>query len=103
VKQVPFEGSSCFKSGGIYYGECVDGNRNGYGLLYCTGNWGIPLLFECEWGAAIKGGWILIVDNKWRKYEGQFDHEYLRTGTGRWEHEDGHTYIGEWKGDKHHG
>ncbi|TNV81384.1 hypothetical protein FGO68_gene12814 [Halteria grandinella] len=103
VKEVPFEGNRIFKSGGIYYGECVDGKRNGYGLLYCTNNYGVPCLYECEWGATIKGGWIAIWKNKWDKYEGQFDQEYRRTGTGRWENEDGDTYIGEWKDGSMHG
>ncbi|TNV77279.1 hypothetical protein FGO68_gene7105 [Halteria grandinella] len=104
VKQLPFEGNEYLESGGIFFGECKNNNRNGYGLLYCTDYvYGAPQLYECEWGAAIKGGLLTIGDNTWEKYEGEFNQQYLRTGTGRWENQDGDTYIGEWKDDRQNG
>ncbi|TNV71854.1 hypothetical protein FGO68_gene8549 [Halteria grandinella] len=67
---------------------------------------GYPCLYECEWvkGTTTKGRMVVIVDNnQWDNYEGQFNARLFRTGTGRWEHEDGDTYYGEWKHDKTNG
>ncbi|TNV82078.1 hypothetical protein FGO68_gene410 [Halteria grandinella] len=100
IKQMPFEDK--WIKGGIYYGQCVDGLRNGYGLLYCT-NDGDPFLFECEWGDTVKGRQIWIEGDKYMKFDGQFDEGYLRTGNGSWLQEDGVTYLGEWKDDQKHG
>ncbi|TNV73619.1 hypothetical protein FGO68_gene13932 [Halteria grandinella] len=98
LSQLPFEGCSDLKAGGIYYGQCVDGVRDGYGLLYCTEEDDDQQLFECDWikGTPIKGRWIKVVDNLWENYQGEFDEEYLCQGLGSWEDEDGHTYTGEW-------
>jgi len=70
---------------GTYYGQHVNGLREGHGLLFTT--WaGDPHLYECEWtkGVPTKGRRICIFNNEWYKYEGQFDQLYLRTGTGNW-------------------
>ncbi|TNV83684.1 hypothetical protein FGO68_gene5789 [Halteria grandinella] len=107
VKQLEFEGNTIFKAGGIFYGQCADGVRDGYGLLYCIYiDDGIPTLFECEWakGSPTKGRRMLI-DNegKWMNYEGQFDEQFLRNGSGMWVDEYGESYIGQFKAGKHHG
>ncbi|TNV72127.1 hypothetical protein FGO68_gene14135 [Halteria grandinella] len=92
-------------SGGMYYGESREGQRDGYGLLYCISSDGNQRLFECEWvdGLPIQGGWIVVFQNKWEKFEGQFDHRYLRTGSGKQQHEYGDSYQGEFKDGLQHG
>ncbi|TNV82240.1 hypothetical protein FGO68_gene13889 [Halteria grandinella] len=102
---LPFEGN-CWSDSGWFYGECVEGVREGYGLLYCISKKGNQNLFECEWvkGTPTKGRHVMIDDdNKWHYYEGQIDARLAKTGTGRWEHEDGGTYQGEWKHDRSNG
>ncbi|TNV82178.1 hypothetical protein FGO68_gene10752 [Halteria grandinella] len=80
--------------------------RDGYGMLYCTGKLtGNPYLYECEWvkGTPTKGSRVWInKDNKWENFEGQFDEEYLATGTGRAYRQDA-AYEGEWKDNNPHG
>ncbi|TNV72449.1 hypothetical protein FGO68_gene4889 [Halteria grandinella] len=89
---------------GVYYGQHVNGLREGYGLLFTT-QAGYPYLYECEWakGMPIKGRQICIQNNEWYKYEGHFDQLYLYTGTGNWQCEDGHTYQGQWERHKRNG
>ncbi|TNV84318.1 hypothetical protein FGO68_gene2762 [Halteria grandinella] len=108
VKQMEYEGSETFYQGGIYYGECVDGAREGYGLLYCISkNGGIKFLFECEWvkGAPTMGKQLIMIveENLWEIYEGQLDARFARTGTGRIENSTGATYQGEWKDHRMNG
>ncbi|TNV77990.1 hypothetical protein FGO68_gene11048 [Halteria grandinella] len=99
VRIMPFEGSEKLQSGGIYYGQCVNGMRDGYGLLYCTDNDADLLLYECHWkeGKPTEGELIVIFKNKWSKYEGKFDDRLLRAGVGSYQHEDGASYVGEFK------
>ncbi|TNV84187.1 hypothetical protein FGO68_gene4901 [Halteria grandinella] len=105
VRQLEFEGNEFFEKGGTYYGECVEGLRDGWGLLYCIHTQGPECLFECEWthGVPVKGKRVLIEKDQWHYYQGQFDARMIRTGTGRWEHEDGRTYEGEWRDGKSNG
>ncbi|TNV73190.1 hypothetical protein FGO68_gene10970 [Halteria grandinella] len=89
---------------GMYYGQHVNGLREGYGLLFTT--CGIDLfLYECEWtkGMPIKGRQVSISNKMWQKYEGQYDELYLMTGTGNWQNEDGQTYQGQWQRNKRNG
>ncbi|TNV83501.1 hypothetical protein FGO68_gene11606 [Halteria grandinella] len=89
---------------GVYYGQHVNGLREGYGLLF-TSEKSVPFLYECEWakGMPIKGRWIYFFYNVWEKYEGQLDELYLMTGTGNWEDQDGWTYQGQWQRNNRHG
>ncbi|TNV76675.1 hypothetical protein FGO68_gene10427 [Halteria grandinella] len=105
VRQLPFEGFEKLQQGGIYYGQCVDGMRDGYGLLYCTNRSGIPLMYLCQWekGKPTKGCGLGILKDKWNKYEGHFDERYLRTGNGSWEDEIGAWYQGEFKAGMRNG
>ena len=34
---------------GVYYGQMLNGKRDGYGILYCTNTTNYPFLYECEW------------------------------------------------------
>lgn len=72
----------------------MDGVREGLGLLYCLRNDGDQCLFECEWrqSVPIKGKRVLIYEDEWHYYEGQFDEDLLMAGTGRWEGDGGYTY-----------
>jgi len=80
VEWTTFEGASrgskrtALKEG-VYYGQTVDGKRDGLGIVYCTDTIGDPFLFECEWkeGTPVTGRYIWIYDNKWRKREGTLD------------------------------
>ncbi|TNV86130.1 hypothetical protein FGO68_gene5128 [Halteria grandinella] len=98
VKVLEFEGNEFYQSGGTYYGECVEGLRDGWGMLYCIRKDGDQCFFDCEWsqGVPVQGKRMLICEDQWQFYEGQFDARLLRTGTGRNEHEDGKTYQGEY-------
>ncbi|TNV82328.1 hypothetical protein FGO68_gene6383 [Halteria grandinella] len=82
---------------GTYYGQILNGKRDGYGIVYCTDTYNDPWLYECEWkeDTPIKGRCILIVQNKWRKLEGRIDETYLITGIGSLEDEDGTQIYGE--------
>ncbi|TNV80398.1 hypothetical protein FGO68_gene16937 [Halteria grandinella] len=90
---------------GVYYGQCLKGIRDGYGLLLCSNGDNTSFLFECEWvnGFPSQGKVMLIYDNKWNKYEGKFDEKYLRTGIGIWNNEDGDKYQGQFKLAYRHG
>ncbi|TNV81051.1 hypothetical protein FGO68_gene14530 [Halteria grandinella] len=90
--------------GGIYYGQHVNGIRDGYGLLFTTWK-DDPFMYECEWtqGIPTSGRIIYIIKNQWYKYEGQIDELYLFTGIGNWKSEVGETYRGEYKRHKKNG
>ncbi|TNV82091.1 hypothetical protein FGO68_gene1905 [Halteria grandinella] len=92
---------------GIYYGQMLDGKRDGYGVVFCTATNNEAWLYECEWkqGTPVNNGrfiWI-YTDNNWRKYEGPLMSDYLITGTGSWQHKDGDSYQGELKQGNRHG
>ncbi|TNV80465.1 hypothetical protein FGO68_gene16597 [Halteria grandinella] len=92
-----------FVAGGIYYGQLVEGVREGYGVLYCTNSDGDQMLYECEWelGLPVSGRMKELFNGKWSKYEGRFDAHYSQTGVGTWSNEDGHKYQGQFlKGDR---
>ncbi|TNV80332.1 hypothetical protein FGO68_gene16625 [Halteria grandinella] len=90
---------------GIYYGQCLEGMRDGYGLIYCLDDEGDPYLIECESnkGLPIKGKMFRILYDYWEKYEGQFDEKYLETCIGNWEHENKSTYHGQYQEGYKHG
>ncbi|TNV77155.1 hypothetical protein FGO68_gene240 [Halteria grandinella] len=84
IMQLPFVDFNVYAQSGIYYGQCVDGLRDGYGLLYSVANFDYPCLLECEWkeGQPIQGRRIMMTkEDMWENYEGQFDEQYLRSGT----------------------
>ncbi|TNV80714.1 hypothetical protein FGO68_gene4947 [Halteria grandinella] len=83
---------------GIYYGQHVNGQRDGFGILFTTKE-GVPYLYECEWtkGAPTKGRFIWSSNNKWGEYEGEFDEIYQMAGIGKYSYYDGDTYQGQFK------
>ncbi|TNV80178.1 hypothetical protein FGO68_gene3590 [Halteria grandinella] len=109
AKQMQFEGVKdrpgfCDLLPGIYYGQCLDEVRDGYGVLYCIIEGGIPSFYECEWNKGIptKGKRIWIANDKWEKFEGAMDDKYLSQGAGQQQFEEGDRYQGEFKrGDMH--
>ncbi|TNV80141.1 hypothetical protein FGO68_gene4921 [Halteria grandinella] len=111
IEWKPFEGVAnrhgwADLQSGIYYGQCVDGMRDGYGLLYSIDKDNDSHFYECEWhkGLPKKGRRIEILKNMREKYEGQFDGKYLETGFCIQEDEDGETFHGIWKrGDRRQG
>ncbi|TNV80834.1 hypothetical protein FGO68_gene8887 [Halteria grandinella] len=112
VQELPFEGKErdgqrfpIIFSGGIYYGQCLDGVRDGFGLLQCTDSNGAQYLTECIWkmGKPTNGRVIALIHNKLTQYEGSFNDSFLMAGTGCWSHKCGTTYIGEWKDNQRNG
>ncbi|TNV80902.1 hypothetical protein FGO68_gene3508 [Halteria grandinella] len=104
VDLTKFEGTHDLKEG-IYYGQLLDGKRDGYGIVY-TNQFGYPYLLECEWKQGIpvnQGRYIRISYNEWRKYEGTIDQSYKLTGQGSRHDKDGYQYTGEWKQGNRHG
>ncbi|TNV81029.1 hypothetical protein FGO68_gene399 [Halteria grandinella] len=104
IKESPFEGVanrgsnfSDISSGGIYYGEHLDGLRDGFGFLYITTTAQTPFLYLYEWskGKPLRGNWIQLSNEKWYKYEGLLDDKYLATGVGSWTTSDGQAYEGQ--------
>ncbi|TNV72731.1 hypothetical protein FGO68_gene5912 [Halteria grandinella] len=108
---LPFEGidrgdkQPALLSGGIYYGQCEDGVRDGYGLLYCSDSHGVPLLYESMWdrGVPKRGKWIGIYKEGWIMNEGEFDRKYSATGTGTKKWNNGSKYIGKFEDGKMRG
>ncbi|TNV80690.1 hypothetical protein FGO68_gene13408 [Halteria grandinella] len=91
---------------GFYYGQMIDGQMDGFGILYCTDAKNTPWLYECEWKQGIpinEGRYIFIKDNKWTSFEGTMDESYLLTGEGRESNEDGRQYAGSFKKGRRHG
>ncbi|TNV72250.1 hypothetical protein FGO68_gene4984 [Halteria grandinella] len=94
-----------FVAGGMYYGQCVDGVRDGYGLLYCKNSEGDQILYECYWenGLPTNGKLLMVSDCKWWSYEGHLDDKYLPTVKGTSSNEDGDKYSGDFKRGNRHG
>ncbi|TNV83014.1 hypothetical protein FGO68_gene14858 [Halteria grandinella] len=92
---------------GVYYGEMLNGNRHGYGIVYTTTALVDAYLYECQWvkGTPIEGRYIYIWsgDNTWTKSEGTLNQEYRLHGQGSWHDEEGYSYQGGWKEGRWHG
>ncbi|TNV83920.1 hypothetical protein FGO68_gene7233 [Halteria grandinella] len=78
-----FEGSNNAKEDmkeGIFYGQLLNGLRDGIGIVFCIDKNSLPLLYECEWklGRPFKQGRILTVDseNHWMMREVAFNQSY---------------------------
>ncbi|TNV81417.1 hypothetical protein FGO68_gene2008 [Halteria grandinella] len=91
---------------GVYYGQLLDGKRDGYGILYCTDINNTPWLYECHWTQGrpthVRYTWVQQ-DNKWDQYEGALDGGYLLHGEGKMVTEDKHKYSGGWRQGRKHG
>ncbi|TNV80971.1 hypothetical protein FGO68_gene17687 [Halteria grandinella] len=90
---------------GNYFGQCINGIRDGYGLVYCKTTNGVPYLFECQWdmGTPQKGMRLIILKNQWKKYEGSFDKKYYKIGFGIESNQEGRKYEGEFMKGQYHG
>ncbi|TNV81230.1 hypothetical protein FGO68_gene7167 [Halteria grandinella] len=92
---------------GVYYGEMLNGNRHGYGIVYTTKGDDVAYLFECQWdkGTPIEGRyiWIWSYNNHWFKCEGTFNHRYELHGQGKRIWSEGSSYEGGWKDGNQHG
>lgn len=38
---------------GIYYGQLLNGKRDGFGIVYTTDFYDHPWLYECEWNEGV--------------------------------------------------
>lgn len=90
---------------GLYFGQLLDGVRDGYGTVCCTDIFGNPWLYECEWrqGSPVQGRYVKIQWHKWYQHEGTLDKHYVLTGTGSFTRDDGYSYKGQWRQGKKHG
>lgn len=82
---------------GIYYGQLLEGKRDGYGVVYCTNGEKFPFLFECWWiqGMPSRGRYLKVdKTNSWFKYEGTFGENFQLSGKGTLHHEKGYYYEG---------
>ncbi|TNV80594.1 hypothetical protein FGO68_gene10335 [Halteria grandinella] len=105
IKLTKFDGGHHLKEG-LYYGQLLDGKRDGYGIVYCTHQCNEPYLYECEWKQGIpinQGRYIRIFQDQWWKYEGTINETYTLTGYGSELVENGYQYQGEWKQGNQHG
>lgn len=93
---------------GIYYGQTLNGKRDGYGVMYATdeeesrsdlfrGGW----LYECFWhqGAPKGEGRVFRTGsgNSFYRLEGTFDASYYLTGMGKEFKGEDLIYEGNWK------
>ncbi|TNV82684.1 hypothetical protein FGO68_gene15545 [Halteria grandinella] len=91
---------------GVYYGQMLDGKRDGKGMLYLTDSNNNPLLFECIWeqGKVISGRYISIVNDTIDIYEGTLHEQYFyREGFGKWQRVGADSYEGEFKNNLRNG
>ncbi|TNV84216.1 hypothetical protein FGO68_gene9538 [Halteria grandinella] len=90
---------------GLYFGQHLNGMRDGYGLLYCSNVDGVQNIYEYFWerGQPKYGKVTWIDKNQWWVYEGPLDKEYLPYGRGSLKSEDGKDYDGEWLRWQYHG
>ncbi|TNV80923.1 hypothetical protein FGO68_gene265 [Halteria grandinella] len=90
---------------GEYYGQMLNGKRDGYGIVLCIDDQKRAHFYACEWkdGYPIKDGRHVMTDSQWRKFEGTFDAQLFLTGKGKMIAEEGEEYEGEWKQGKFHG
>ncbi|TNV82758.1 hypothetical protein FGO68_gene8568 [Halteria grandinella] len=95
---------------GVYYGQMLNGKRDGYGMLFCTASgpqyfeddWSI---YECKWKDGIPTEGRKTVNNsskyspphkigKWSTFEGTMSPLFELTGQGLWTHQDFGSYTG---------
>ncbi|TNV72779.1 hypothetical protein FGO68_gene14652 [Halteria grandinella] len=91
---------------GVYYGQMLDGLRNGLGIAYCTTHESSFWLFECEWKRGLpvhNGRYIKIQDAKWFLFQGTMDNSFHITGSGCMLNQEGHSYKGNFKNGLTHG
>ncbi|TNV80010.1 hypothetical protein FGO68_gene8943 [Halteria grandinella] len=90
---------------GVYYGQMLNGYREGFGILYCTDTENNPWLYECQWKQGRpsgKGRYTWVWQNQWRKCRGTLK-GYLLEGDGSRREESGYYFKGEFKGGNHPG
>ncbi|TNV78532.1 hypothetical protein FGO68_gene16369 [Halteria grandinella] len=90
---------------GLYYGQQLDGKRDGYGILYCISSREIPCLFECEWkeNLPVQGRYIWVRNGQLAQYQGQIDDSYTQTGYGVEKRSKGHCFEGEFYQGQYNG
>ncbi|TNV81488.1 hypothetical protein FGO68_gene16292 [Halteria grandinella] len=87
---------------GVYYGQMLDGLRNGLGMVYCTTNDSSFWLFECEWkrGIPVHNGRYTNTTqsgSKWHSHSGTMGTHFMLTGVGTMKNQEGHSYKGKFK------
>ncbi|TNV82351.1 hypothetical protein FGO68_gene14805 [Halteria grandinella] len=84
---------------GIFYGQMLNGKRDGYGIVYSIDSDNNPWLYECEWSMGLptnEGRYVWILNNQWRKAKGTINQNYLMHGIGCRQDEDGFMEKGEY-------
>ncbi|TNV79190.1 hypothetical protein FGO68_gene2129 [Halteria grandinella] len=84
---------------GIYYGQMLNGKRDGYGLLYAVSSSKDPQIYYCQWssGIPIMGRWTGAGDKVWNAYEGTFSERFLAEGDGVYTEINGFEYTGQFQ------
>ncbi|TNV80738.1 hypothetical protein FGO68_gene13175 [Halteria grandinella] len=101
ILNLPFEGVNRSPSidlcPGHYFGQCLNGIRDGYGLVYCKTKNDVPYLLECHWdmGTPQNGRRLIILNNLWEQYVGSFDDKYFMKGFGIESDQSGAKYEGQ--------
>ncbi|TNV82237.1 hypothetical protein FGO68_gene11763 [Halteria grandinella] len=79
VRWEKFEGAKGLKEG-IYYGQMLDGVRDGYGIVFCLDECNLPLLYECHWkgGAPFNSGRLTSITacNTYLQLDCTFTHSF---------------------------
>ncbi|TNV81188.1 hypothetical protein FGO68_gene5418 [Halteria grandinella] len=104
VNTVPFEGvvrpDQRNLLNGVYYGQLLDGKRDGYGLLYTIDRKKLAQVYCCQWikGIPINGAWLgEDKEGQWIAYEGEFNDHFQSDGQGRFSKQNGFEYTGQFK------
>ncbi|TNV80986.1 hypothetical protein FGO68_gene10302 [Halteria grandinella] len=88
---------------GRYFGQVLDGKKDGYGILLCTDEKGRAHFYAYQWkeDSPVNQGTLIIFGQHLQKYNGALDKSFLQTGHGSLHADD--EYEGEWKKGKFHG
>jgi len=90
---------------GEYFGQVLNGKRDGYGILLCTDDKGRAHFYAFKWKEdyPINQGTLIISGKHFFKYKIFLDKSFLQTGQGSLVVEADREYLGEWKKGKFHG
>ncbi|TNV79065.1 hypothetical protein FGO68_gene1020 [Halteria grandinella] len=110
VQMIPFEGLVRQKNNklanGVYYGQLLNGKRDGFGQLYAINCNKEPEIYCCHWSQGIptKGRWLSFdIKGQCLTYEGGFNELYLAEGFATLLYGSGGLYSGYFKSGKRSG
>jgi hypothetical protein len=88
-----------WSDGSYYFGEVVNGKREGQGEYYSAND---KSSYKGCWKAGLKQGKGTLTFSNGSAYEGEFENG-LREGQGKMKYPSGNEYEGSWKKDKKEG